>query len=103
MKYNQKSLKNFIASYLDSVIKNKKYKTTYVKKTKMSSPYFKTWARTSIISKQMNGVTASVYNGLKHVPVFITPKMIGSKLGEFVLTRNYQGHSKKKKGKKSKR
>ena len=35
----------------------------------------------------------SVYNGKKHYPVYVSEDMIGHKLGEFVFTRTYKGHS----------
>ena len=34
----------------------------------------------------MIGHTISVYNGQKHVPVFISDQLVGHKLGEFVPT-----------------
>lgn len=37
------------------------------------------------------GFTA-VYDGRKHVPVYITEDMVGHKLGEFVPTRTFRGH-----------
>jgi small subunit ribosomal protein S19 len=52
----------------------------------------KTWSRSSTIFPQMTGHTIAVYDGRKHVPVYITEDMIGHKLGEFVLTRTFRGH-----------
>ncbi|RKZ09140.1 30S ribosomal protein S19, partial [bacterium] len=37
------------------------------------------------------------HNGNKFIPVFITENMVGHKLGEFVPTRTYRGHTSKKK------
>ncbi|MFM2104387.1 MAG: ribosomal protein, partial [Chloroflexota bacterium] len=37
--------------------------------------------------------TIAVYNGRKHVPVFITENMVGHRLGEFSPTRLFKGHS----------
>jgi small subunit ribosomal protein S19 len=42
----------------------------------------------------MIGHTISVYNGKKHVPVFITDPLVGHKLGEFVPTRTFRSHKK---------
>ena len=42
----------------------------------------------------MIGHTISVYNGQKHVPVYISDQLIGHKLGEFVPTRNFRSHKK---------
>ncbi|QQR93347.1 30S ribosomal protein S19 [bacterium] len=57
--------------------------------------YFKTWARASQISPEMVGFTMEVHNGKDFIPVFITESMIGHRLGEFSLTRKFNGHSKK--------
>ena len=38
------------------------------------------------------GFTIAVYDGRKHVPVYITEDMVGHKLGEFVPTRTFRGH-----------
>lgn len=54
----------------------------------------KTWSRSSTILPMMIGHTISVYNGQKHVPVFITDPLVGHKLGEFVPTRNFKSHKK---------
>ena len=37
--------------------------------------------------------TIAVHDGRKHVPVYITEDMVGHKLGEFVPTRTFRGHS----------
>lgn len=60
----------------------------------------KTWSRRSMVSPDMVGLTIAVYNGKQHVPVLINENMVGHKLGEFVLTRNYRGHDADKKTKK---
>ncbi len=62
----------------------------------------KTWSRRSDIFPQMVSHTIAVYDGRKHVPVYITEDMVGHKLGEFVATRTFRGHGKdeKKTGKK---
>ena len=54
----------------------------------------KTWSRASTILPIMIGHTVSVYNGKKHVPVFITEQLVGHKLGEFVPTRSFRSHKK---------
>ena len=43
----------------------------------------KTWSRRSTIIPEMVGLTFSVYNGQKFIPVFVTEDMVGFKLGEF--------------------
>jgi small subunit ribosomal protein S19 len=52
----------------------------------------KTWSRSSTIFPQMTGHTIAVYDGRKHVPVYVTEDMIGHKLGEFAPTRTFRGH-----------
>ena len=52
----------------------------------------KTWSRRSTIFPSFVGLTIAVYDGRKHVPVFVTEDMVGHKLGEFVLTRTFRGH-----------
>lgn len=55
----------------------------------------KTWARSSSIHPDMVGHTFSVHNGKQFYDVFVTEAMVGHKLGEFVATRVFRGHSKK--------
>ncbi len=57
----------------------------------------KTWSRRSTIFPIMVGHTIAVYDGRKHVPVYVTEDMVGHKLGEFVVTRTYRGHGKDEK------
>jgi len=52
----------------------------------------KTWSRASVIFPDFIGHTIAVYNGKKHIPVFISENMVGHRLGEFAPTRNYRGH-----------
>ena len=57
----------------------------------------KTWSRRSTIFPSFVGHTIAVYDGRKHVPVYVTEDMVGHKLGEFVATRTYRGHGKDEK------
>ncbi len=57
----------------------------------------KTWSRRSMISPDMIGLTFSVHNGNKFIPVFVTENLVGHKLGEFSPTRTYRGHIKSEK------
>ncbi len=59
----------------------------------------KTWSRRSTILPQFVGLTFSVYNGQKFIPVSVSEDMVGHKLGEFAPTRNFPGHASDKKGK----
>lgn len=63
----------------------------------------KTWSRASTIIPMMIGHTIAVYNGKQHVPLFISEQIIGHKLGEFVVTRNFRTHIKNNRKVKSKR
>jgi small subunit ribosomal protein S19 len=54
----------------------------------------KTWSRSSTILPSMIGHTISIYNGQKHVPLYISDPLVGHKLGEFVPTRNFRSHKK---------
>ncbi len=53
----------------------------------------KTWSRRSTIFPQFIGHTFAVYDGRKHVPVYVTEDMVGHKLGEFAPTRSFRGHA----------
>lgn len=53
----------------------------------------KTWSRASTIFPEMVGHTIAVYDGRKHVPIYITEQMVGHKLGEFAPTRTFRGHA----------
>ena len=59
----------------------------------------KTWSRRSTILPQFVGLTFSVYNGHKFIPVSVNEDMVGHKLGEFAPTRTYHGQGADKKGK----
>jgi len=52
----------------------------------------KTWSRRSTIIPDFVGLTFAVYDGRKHIPVFITENMVGHKLGEFSPTRIFRKH-----------
>ena len=51
-----------------------------------------TWSRASTIYPEFVGHTIAVYDGRKHVPVYVTEDMIGHKLGDFAPTRKFGGH-----------
>lgn len=55
----------------------------------------KTWARASMISPEMVGLTIGVHNGRAHFPVYIVEAMVGHRLGEFSLTRTFKKHGKR--------
>jgi small subunit ribosomal protein S19 len=63
--------------------------------TSGSKKPIRTWSRSSTISPDMVGWTFEVHNGKLFIPVFVTESMVGHKLGEFSVTRKFNGHSKK--------
>ena len=52
----------------------------------------RTWSRRATIFPNFVGHTIAVYDGRKHVPVYIQEDMVGHKLGEFAPTRTFRGH-----------
>jgi small subunit ribosomal protein S19 len=58
-----------------------------------SKNMIRTWSRASTIFPEMVGHTIAVYDGRKHVPIFVTEQMVGHKLGEFAPTRTFRAHS----------
>lgn len=52
----------------------------------------KSWSRASMIFPEFVGHTVAVYDGRKHMPVYITEEMVGHKLGEFAPSRTFRGH-----------
>ncbi|KAI3674069.1 hypothetical protein L2E82_52715 [Cichorium intybus] len=53
-----------------------------------------TWSRASTIIPIMVGHTIAIHNGKEHLPIYITDRMVGHKLGEFAPTLNFRGHAK---------
>ena len=53
----------------------------------------KTWSRRPAIFPSFVEHSFAVYNGKEHVPVYVTEDMVGHKLGEFVPTRKFTGHT----------
>ena len=62
---------------------------------KNSKEIIKTWSRASMILPSMIGHTISVYNGRKHIPLYISDILVGHKLGEFIPTRSLGVHKDK--------
>jgi len=52
----------------------------------------RTWSRRSTVVPEMVGHTIAVYDGRKHVPVYVSENMVGHKLGEFSPTRTFKSH-----------
>ena len=60
----------------------------------------KTWSRRSTILPEFVGLSFSVHNGKRFIPVNVSEDMVGHKLGEFSPTRTFHGHTADKKTKK---
>nr|YP_010557319.1 ribosomal protein S19 [Euphorbia ritchiei]YP_010557401.1 ribosomal protein S19 [Euphorbia renneyi]YP_010557565.1 ribosomal protein S19 [Euphorbia guentheri]YP_010557647.1 ribosomal protein S19 [Euphorbia neorubella]YP_010558055.1 ribosomal protein S19 [Euphorbia succulenta]YP_010558220.1 ribosomal protein S19 [Euphorbia schubei]YP_010558384.1 ribosomal protein S19 [Euphorbia lugardae]YP_010558466.1 ribosomal protein S19 [Euphorbia rhizophora]YP_010558707.1 ribosomal protein S19 [Euphorbi len=64
--------------------------------TKAEKEIIVTWSRASTIIPTMIGHTIAIHNGKEHLPIYITDRMVGHKLGEFAPTLNFRGHAKAK-------
>ncbi|RYR21686.1 hypothetical protein Ahy_B03g067007 [Arachis hypogaea] len=62
--------------------------------TKAEKEIIITWSRTSTIIPTMIGHTIAIHNGKEYLPIYITDRMVGHKLGEFSPTLNFRGHAK---------
>nr|UTS57010.1 ribosomal protein S19 [Schizaea tenella] len=80
----------FVANHLIQTIKNLN--------SQREKRIVVTWSRASSIVPIMIGHTIAVHNGREHLPIHVTDRMVGHKLGEFVPTRSFRGHSKSDKG-----
>ena len=56
-----------------------------------SKEVIKTWSRSSTIMPEMVGLTIGVYDGHRHIPIYLSENMVGHKLGEFAFTRTFKG------------
>ena len=74
-------------------VEKKLYDRIVEMNTKGEKRVLKTWSRASIIFPEFIGHTIAVYDGRKHVPVYVVEDMVGHKLGEFAQTRTFKGHS----------
>lgn len=66
-------------------------KVVQLNKTGEKKP-IKTWARACTIAPEFVGHTFMVHNGRKFLPVYVSERMVGHKLGEFSFTRTFKGH-----------
>jgi len=76
-------------------IEEKLFKKVLEARKSQKREVIKTWSRRSTVIPEMVGLTLAVHNGKKFIPVFVSENMVGCKLGEFALTRNYKGHTSK--------
>nr|YP_010022447.1 ribosomal protein S19 [Zingiber montanum]YP_010022471.1 ribosomal protein S19 [Zingiber montanum]YP_010383183.1 ribosomal protein S19 [Zingiber corallinum]YP_010383206.1 ribosomal protein S19 [Zingiber corallinum]QON98818.1 ribosomal protein S19 [Zingiber montanum]QON98842.1 ribosomal protein S19 [Zingiber montanum]UEQ12476.1 ribosomal protein S19 [Zingiber corallinum]UEQ12499.1 ribosomal protein S19 [Zingiber corallinum]UEQ12562.1 ribosomal protein S19 [Zingiber montanum] len=62
-----------------------------------------TWSRASTIIPTMIGHTIAIHNGKEHLPIYITDRMVGHKLGEFAPTLSFTRHANARNDNKSRR
>ena len=74
-------------------VQEKLYNAGEAMNKKNEKKVIKTWSRASTIFPEFVGHTFAVYDGRKHIPVYVTEDMVGHKLGEFAPTRTFRGHS----------
>ena len=74
-------------------VEAKLYSRIVAMNEKNEKKVLKTWSRASTIFPEFVGHTIAVYDGRKHVQVYVTEEMICHKLGEFAPTRLFRGHS----------
>lgn len=53
-----------------------------------------TWARASQVHPKFVGKWLKVHKGNGFVSLYVTEEMVGHRIGEFALTRNFKGHGK---------
>ena len=61
--------------------------------TKAEKDIILTWSRASTIIPTMIGHTIAIHNGKEHLPIYITDRMVGHKLGEFAPTFTFARHA----------
>nr|UVU25143.1 30S ribosomal protein S19 [Prunus conradinae] len=54
--------------------------------TKAEKEIIVTWSRASTIIPTMIGHTIAIHNGKEHLPIYITDRMVGHKLGVLLLS-----------------
>ncbi len=60
----------------------------------------KTYARRSVIPPEFVGFTIAIHTGNRFIPVYITERMVGHRLGEFAPSRTFRVHSGQRREKK---
>ena len=76
------------------VVESLKKKIDEMNKSK-EKKVVRTWARRCTVLPEFVGHTLAVHNGNKFIPIYVTENMVGHKLGEFVPTRIFRGHTEK--------
>lgn len=73
-------------------VDDKLFAKVMAQKQKGGREPIKTWARSCTIVPEFVGHNFNIHDGHKFIGLFVTEAMVGHKLGEFALTRNYHGH-----------
>lgn len=81
------------SSKKEPYVSEKLVKKVEAEKAQANPRIIKTWARGSMVTPDMIGLTFAVYNGKKFIPVYVTEHMVGHKFGEFSPTRTFHGHA----------
>jgi len=65
-----------------------------LKKVGVAKPgdVIKTWARSAVVTPEMEGYIFAVHNGKDFIEVSVVENMVGHKLGEFSPTRKFFSH-----------
>nr|QVX31449.1 ribosomal protein S19 [Lophophytum leandri] len=74
---------------MNNLLKKKIISNHLFKKIYKNKKIIITWSRVSIIIPIMLKHIIIVYNGKKHLPIYIKKNLIGYKLGEFSITLNF--------------
>lgn len=74
-------------------------KKVMVQKESDNREPIKTWCRSCTILPEFVDHNFLVHNGKTFIKVAIREEMVGHKLGEFALSRNFRSHTKKEKRK----
>lgn len=85
---------NTLAKNKNSFVANHLLRRINKLNTKAEKNLIVTWSRASTIIPTMIGHTIAIHNGKEHLPIYITDRMVGHKLGEFAPTLNFRGHAK---------
>ena len=79
--------------FIDNRVLNEIYELHRANKKKIP---IKIMTKNSVIFPSFVGLTFSIFNGKKFSTLIVNENMVGHKFGEFVVTKKYPVHKKKK-------
>lgn len=83
--------------FVDNSLLKKVHKARQLQKAGSKTKIkIQTWSRRSMILPEFVGLTFSVHNGQRFIPVTVNEDMVGHKLGEFSPTRKAPVHKQQK-------